>query len=312
MSDLVAWMSGIFDGAKPSAARQLSTSCGSAKVAVRCPLIASISSRRDARHRDRGADAAPHALGVGRGHAPAHPVAAAVHVSRRAPRRRSGRRAPAPTRGSRAARRPRRQPARSPRRSRSSAATPSRARRCACGRAPSWRRSPPRRTSSAPRTRPRACASRAPRGCDETPRRPPRCPWCTRSSWWSPGCRARGGPRRARCCRCTCSARPSCCRGGRPCPRRCRGTSFSRDRVHAAEPGADDRAAVPVDLVGVGGGRAQARVGPRVDRGDRRVDHVRVHGEQLVLGEVRDASARRRPRGCRPPGRRSRVSRSCG
>ena len=69
-------------GGRSSAAAHARTSRGSAPVAVRWPLIASTCVRRDAGVGQRGADAAPHAVGIRRGHA-----AAARGGRRSSPRR---------------------------------------------------------------------------------------------------------------------------------------------------------------------------------------------------------------------------------
>ena len=92
--DLVEVIGGSSPGPRPSARRpRARPRCGSAPVAVRWPLIASISRGVDAGVGERRPDAAAHALRVRRGHAAAAAVAAAVDARRPAPRRGCARRA---------------------------------------------------------------------------------------------------------------------------------------------------------------------------------------------------------------------------
>ncbi len=63
------------------------------------------------------------------------------------------------------------------------------------------------------------------------------------------------------------------------------GRELLGDGVDAADAGADHGAGVPVGL-GVGRDARQARVGPGVDGRDGRVDHVGIHGVELLVRQV--------------------------
>ena len=119
-----------------------------------------------------------------------------------------------------------------------------------------------------------------------TPRRPPRCRWCTRCCWSSPGRRAPASRRRRRSPSSPSSARPTVLPIRRTLP------SFTFGTTHSPTVSTPP---MPVPMIAPvsqstssepGSGTVKPGVAPAVDRRDARVDHAAVQRPQRLLREV--------------------------